>query len=342
MDIDTNPMRFGSGQAVRRIEDEGLLCGRGQFTDDVAAPGLAWACFVRSPQAHALITAVDSAAAQTMPGVLQVLTGAQLVQAGVLPMPAPANFKRADGSAAAAPVRHMLATDRVRFVGEAVAVVVAASLQQARDAAEAVQVQYQELPMVVDIAAAMAPGAPVICEAAPDNISAAMRHGDVAATAAAFAQARHVVRLALRNQRVAAVTLEPRSVLVSPEPGSGRLIMRLSTQMPSGVRNAVCDALGLARDHVRVVVGDVGGGFGMKTGAYPEDIVLVHCARTLARPVKWVADRGEEFTSSFHVGTSRARPNWPWRRTAGSWRCAWPRRPTSGPTRTAPGSPSSC
>ena len=300
MQTETNPLRFGSGQSVRRLEDQALLSGQGRFTDDLTVPGQTWLCFVRSPYPHAGIVSVDTAAARAMPGVLLVLTGSDLLIAGVLPMPAPASFKRADGSPAASPVRHVLATDRVRFVGEALAAVVAQSMEQARNAAEAVAVEYLELPMVVELEAARGAGAPALCAAAPDNIAAEMRHGDAGATAAAFARARHVVKLDVRNQRVAAVTLEPRSVLASVDSASGRLTLRMSTQMPSGVRNSVCEALGLAREQVRVVVGDVGGGFGMKTGAYPEDIVVAHCARTLGRAVKWVADRSEEFTSSFH------------------------------------------
>ncbi len=300
MDIEAQPTRFGSGQSVRRIEDDGLLSGRGQYTDDVAAADLACLVFLRSPHAHADIVSIDTAVAQAMPGVLQVLTGDALVAAGVRPTPAPANFKRGDGTAAAAPVRNILAVGRVRFVGEAVVAVVAQTLEQARNAAEVVQVEYADLPMVVELDAATAAGAPVICEAAPDNISAEMRHGDAAKTAAAFAQAAHVVQLEVRNQRVAAVTLEPRSVLVTVDPASTRLTIRMSTQMPSGIRNSVCDAIGLKREQVRVIVGDVGGGFGMKTGAYPEDIVVAYCAHTLGRNVKWIAERGEEFTSSFH------------------------------------------
>ena len=300
MQTETNPLRFGSGQSVRRLEDQALLSGQGRFTDDLTVPGQTWLCFVRSPYPHAGIVSVDTAAARAMPGVLLVLTGSDLLIAGVLPMPAPASFKRADGSPAASPVRHVLATDRVRFVGEALAAVVAQSMEQARNAAEAVAVEYLELPMVVELEAARGAGAPALCAAAPDNIAAEMRHGDAGATAAAFAHARHVVKLDVRNQRVAAVTLEPRSVLASVDSASGRLTLRMSTQMPSGVRNSVCEALGLAREQVRVVVGDVGGGFGMKTGVYPEDIVVAHCARTLGRAVKWVADRSEEFTSSFH------------------------------------------
>ncbi|MDW5443419.1 xanthine dehydrogenase family protein molybdopterin-binding subunit [Polaromonas sp. SM01] len=299
-DSQTPAARFGSGQAVRRLEDDALLAGAGRFTDDVNLPGQTHLFFVRSPYPHARIVALDSAAARAMPGVLQVLTGAELVAAGVLPIPGSIGFKRADGSPSASPPRHVLAHERVRFVGEAVAAVVAETGQQARDAAEAISVDYDELPMVVDVNDALTAGAPALCPEAPDNIAAETRYGDAAATTAAFAKACHIVKLDIVNQRLAALSLEPRSVLAAYDNTSQRLTIRMSTQMPSGVRNSVCEALGLAKEAVRVVVGDVGGGFGMKTGVYPEDVAVAFCARTLQRPVKWVAERSEEFVSSTH------------------------------------------
>jgi carbon-monoxide dehydrogenase large subunit len=295
-----HPGRFGSGQSVRRLEDDALLAGAGQFTDDVSAPEQACLFFVRSPYPHARILSVDTQAAQAMPGVLFVVSGAELAAAGVKPMPGSSGFKRADGSASVSPPRHVLAHERVRFVGEAVVAVVAQTLQQARDAAEAVMVDYEELPMVVDLNDATAPVAPALDAAAPDNIACETRYGSAEATAAAFARARHVVKLDIVNQRLHALSLEPRSVLAAFDRDSQRLTIRMSTQMPTGVRSSVCDALGMAPEHVRVVVGDVGGGFGMKTSAYPEDIAAAHCARVLRRPVKWVADRSEEFVSAYH------------------------------------------
>ena len=295
-----SPTRFGSGQAVRRLEDDALLAGSGQFTDDVNPQGQTRLVFVRSPYPHARIAAIDGAAARAMPGVLQVFTGADLVAAGVKPMAGSAGFKRPDGSPSAAPPRRALAHERVRFVGEAVAAVVALTLQQARDAAEAISIDYDELPMVVDMDDATAADAPALCPEAPDNIAAETRYGDAEATSAAFACARHVVTLEIVNQRLSPLSLEPRSVLAAFDTSSNRLTIRMSTQMPSGVRNTVCDALGLAQNEVRVLVGEVGGGFGMKTGAYPEDIAVAFCARALQRPVKWVAERSEEFISSTH------------------------------------------
>ena len=293
--------RFGSGHAVQRIEDAALLAGLGKFTDNVAAPGQVFIAFLRSPYAHARIGAVDLAAAKAMPGVLAVFTGAQLVAEGVQPIPTTPGFKRADGRTTVSPPRHALAHEFVRFVGEAVAAVVAESKDAARDAAEAITIDYEDLPAVVDAVSATAPGAAVVFAEAPDNIAAEMRHGDAAATQRAFAAAAHRVQLDLVNQRLAPSPMEPRSVLAEVDAASARLTLRMSTQMPTGILTALCEALpGLAKEQVRVLVGDVGGGFGMKTNICPEDIVVAHAARVLKRPVRWQAERSEDFLSAVH------------------------------------------
>jgi len=292
--------RFGSGQQVQRVEDPALLAGKGQFTDDVAPAGQLHALFVRSPHAHARIVSIDSAAASTMPGVVAVFTGAQLVQAGVKPLPVVVPFKRPDGSAVVTAPRRALAHERVRFAGEAVALVVATSRDAARAAVDAVVVDYDELPAVTDAVAALKPGAPRVVDELPDNIAAVSQHGDAKAVDAAFARAAVKVAVDIVNQRLAPSPIEPRTVLAEFDAKSQRLTIRLSSQMPTGVRTSVCDALGLEPDAVRVLVGDVGGGFGMKTGAYPEDIALAHAARALQRPVKWRAERLEEFLSAVH------------------------------------------
>ncbi|UUZ68846.1 molybdopterin-dependent oxidoreductase [Polaromonas sp. P2-4] len=294
-----NPTRFGSGQAVRRLEDDALLAGTGQYTDDVTLQGQTQLFLCALPiRTHALCRWTRRqrwpcrACCRWSPGPIWWPPGSSR-------FPAPAASHAL--TAHPAPRRPgALAHERVRFVGEAVAAVVALTLQQARDAAEAIAIDYDELPMVVDMNDATAPGAPVLCPEAPDNIAAETRYGNAEATAAAFASARHVVALDLVNQRVAALSLEPRSVLAGFDVASQRLTIRMSTQMPSGVRDSVCDALGMPKEAVRVVVGDVGGGFGMKTSVYPEDIAVAFCARALQRPVKWVADRSEEFVSSTH------------------------------------------
>ncbi|WP_062478088.1 xanthine dehydrogenase family protein molybdopterin-binding subunit [Variovorax boronicumulans] len=307
MTTEPNPTRFGSGQAVRRLEDESLLAGAGRYTDDVTLSEQAHLVFLRSPYPHARIVSIDTSAAVGMPGVLRVITGADLAEAGVKPMPGAAGFKRADGSDSASPPRRALAHERARFVGEPVAAVIADTVQQARDAAEAVMVDYEELPMVVDLPGATAEGAPLLCEEATGNIAAEMRHGSSEGATAAFERAAHVIALDVNNQRVVALTIEPRAVLATHDSKTDRLTIRMSTQMPSGVRDSVCAAIGLAKEKVRVVVGDVGGGFGMKTGAYPEDIAVAYAALQVGRPVKWVADRSEEFLSSAHGRDIEAR-----------------------------------
>jgi carbon-monoxide dehydrogenase large subunit len=290
--------RFGSGRSVQRIEDEGLLKGLGQYTDDLAPAGQLRMVFVRSPYPHARVASIDTANAAAMPGVVKVLTGAELVAAGVKPLPTLPMLP--DGSKPATAPRHVLAVDEVRFAGEAVALVVAETMQQARDAAEAVWVEYEELPHVVGVEDAAAQGAPLVYAQAPGNIAAQLRHGDAQKAGAAFDQAAHVIKLKVVNQRVVALSIEPRSVLAWIAE-DGRLTLRISSQMPSGVKNSICnDVLGIPRDQVRVTVGDVGGGFGMKTGIYPEDAATAWMSWTLKRPVKWIADRSEEFLAAAH------------------------------------------
>ncbi len=298
-------LRFGSGRAVQRLEDEGLLKGLGRYTDDAQPDGALRVAFVRSPHPHARVVSVDAQTARGMPGVALVVTGAELLAAGVKTLPVGAAFKRPDGSPGASPARQVLAAERVRFVGEPVAIVVAQTLEQARDAAEAVWVEYEDLPAASDVRQALEGGA-VLCDGAPDNVAAFSRYGDAAKAQEAFASAAHIVALELENQRVAALALEPRSVLAWVAE-DGRLTLRMSTQMPSGVRTTLGDLLGIGAEQVRVTVADVGGGFGMKTGAYPEDVAVAYCAWRLKRPVKWAADRSEEFLSSHHGRDVRTR-----------------------------------
>jgi carbon-monoxide dehydrogenase large subunit len=321
--------RFGSGHTVRRIEDPTLVTGRGRFTDDLRSAGTATLLFLRSPYAHARLVSVDTAAAKARPGVLAVLAGADLVAAGVKPLPNAVPFPRPDGKPGVSAPRHALAVDRVRHVGEAVAAVVAESPQVALDALEDIAVEYDELPAVADPVDAMRPGAPALVDAAPDNVASYKQHGDAAAVQAAFERAAHRVTLDLVNQRVAAVTLEPRAVVAELEAtpatasagagsagGAGgvggvvtaRLVVTLSSQMPTAVRDGLAATLpGLQASQVRVLVGDVGGGFGMKTGLYPEEVVVAHAARTLGRRVAWTAQRSEEFTASVQGRDLRCR-----------------------------------
>jgi carbon-monoxide dehydrogenase large subunit len=292
--------RYGSGRSVRRVEDDALLRGEGRFTDNVRVAGELHACFVRSPHPHARITRLDTAAAQALPGVVRIVTGRDLAEAGVKPIPNSADFRRAGGKPTASPPHHALARDTVRYVGEAVAAVIATSAHEAREAAESVAVDYAPLPAVVDALAATRPGAPALVPEAPDNIACETHHGDRAAARAAFARAAHVVALDLHNQRVAANPIEPRSTLATFDAASGRLTLAASCQTPTGLRDELCDVLGIPVADVRVVVGDVGGGFGMKTALYPEDVVAAFAARALQRPVRFTAERIEELLGASH------------------------------------------
>ncbi len=293
--------RYGSGKAVRRVEDASLLAGRGKFADDATAPDQAQVIFLRSPHAHARVAAIDISAAAQMPGVIAIVTGADLVRAGVKPFPLSTDFKRADGSPTASPPRHALAVETVRFVGEAVAAVVAEHRDQARDAAEAIDVRYEMLPAVVGLDDAMVPGAPLVWPDATGNVACEKQHGKPELAQAAFAQAAHVVTLDLVNQRVAPCPLEPRAMLAVYDPANERLTLTASSQCPTGLRDTLCeDVLGIPNDRVRVLVGDVGGGFGMKTDLYPEDVIVAFLARELKRPLKWCAERLDEFLAATH------------------------------------------
>ena len=293
--VDT--LRFGSGAAVRRVEDPALVRGAGRFTDDVSLPGQTWLAFVRSDRAHARIAAVNADEARALPGVLALWTGADLVAAGVKPIAFPPSFKRPDGQPASAPPRRPLAHEVVRFVGEPVVAVVAETRAAAKAAAAALWIEYEDLPVVGDLDAALAPGAPLVWPEAPGNVLAEARYGDAAAAEAAFARAACTVRLTLDNQRLAPSPMEPRSVLAYLD--EGRLTLRMSSQMPTGIRGTLAACIpGRTAENTRVLVGDVGGGFGMKTGAYPEDVVLGFAALQLGRPVKWQAERLEDFLAA--------------------------------------------
>jgi carbon-monoxide dehydrogenase large subunit len=297
-DVLSNIERFGSGQAVLRTEDESLLKGEGQFTDDLSPQGLLHATFVRSQLPRARIVSIDTSAATAMPGVVKIATGAELVAAGVGHIPTLPELP--DGSRPNTPVWRVLATEQVRFVGDAVAIVVAETLQQARDAAEAVMVEYEELPHAVSIEAATAADAPVLHEGASGNIAAQTRYGDAARCEAAFQDAAHIVQVDVRNQRVVALPIEPRAVLAWVTEDD-RLTLRMANQKPSSIRTDLAqNILGVPRDKVRVTIGDVGGGFGLKTHLHPEDGAVAWAAWTLKRPVKWIPDRSEDFLSAIH------------------------------------------
>ncbi len=298
---DDAALRFGSGRTVRRVEDPALVTGRGRYTDDLRHAGQLHLMFLRSPHAHAVIGAIDSSEAEAVPGVVKVLTGAELAAAGVQALPNKVPFERPDGSPGQTPPRRPLAHERVRYAGEAVAAVVAESRDAALAALDLITVEYEVLPAVSDALRAIEPGAPVLWDDAPDNIAGQARHGDAAQAEAAFAAAAHTVKLDLFNQRLAPAPMEPRTSAAHIDAESGRLVVEISSQMPTAVRSAITATIpGLTTEQVRVTVGDVGGGFGMKSGPHPEDVVVAYAAWTLKRPVRWAAQRLEDFMSAVH------------------------------------------
>ncbi|MEO8037454.1 MAG: xanthine dehydrogenase family protein molybdopterin-binding subunit [Betaproteobacteria bacterium] len=293
--------RFGIGQAVTRREDQRLLTGTGRYIDDQTLPRQTYVAFVRSPHAHARIRSVDASAAGSAPGVVAVITGADLLADGIGCFPIGAGLKNAAGNAMDAPPLYPLATDAARFVGQAVAAVVAETRLQAEDAAELVQVDYDELPAVVALDAAMAAGAPQVWDNAPGNVAAVSEFGDKAACDSAFGRAHHVTKLAFYNQRLVPVSMEPRGSTGEFDAATGRFTLHTSCQNPAGLQATLAEGiLKVPKDKVRVRVGDVGGGFGMKTLLYAEDAMCAYAARKVGRPVHWRASRSEEFLTASH------------------------------------------
>ncbi|MFC3228958.1 xanthine dehydrogenase family protein molybdopterin-binding subunit [Marinibaculum pumilum] len=297
--ISADALRFGrDARAVRRQEDQRLLVGDGRYADDKTAEGMVHMVLLRSPVAHAAVTSLDVSAAKEAPGVVAVYTLADLDADGVRPMPWAAEIPRPDGKPFASPPRKMLAGDTVRFVGDPVAVVIAESRAAAQDAAELIEVEYDEKPAATSTEAVIAGGAPAVWPDAPDNISCGARHGDAAATEAAFAKAHHVAKLRIVNQRLVGNAMEPRAVLAVPDGPGGHVTLNMGSQNPSTVKTIISGAIfGFPDTELRVLVEDIGGGFGLKANPYVEDALAVYAARKLGKPVKWRADRGEEFTS---------------------------------------------
>jgi len=298
-DNDLALMKFGVGQPVTRMEDPTLLRGQGRYTDDQNLPGQAHAVMVRSKLAHGRLKGIDSRAAAAMPGVIAILTHADLEAAGFGPMRCGMNIPQRDGSPMKTPPRHSLARDRVRYVGEAVACVVAETAVQAKDAAEAVELDIEELPAVTTPAQALAPGAPQIHDEAPGNLVLDFHYGDGEAVKKAFAAAAHVTRLEIVSNRIIVNPMEPRSAIGSYE--KDRWVLRVGCQGVMGLRGGLAkDVLNTTPDKVRVLTGNVGGSFGMKSQVYPEYGPLLLAARTLGRPVKWTDERSESFLSDHH------------------------------------------
>jgi carbon-monoxide dehydrogenase large subunit len=303
MDIqETAPaMKFGVGQPARRIEDVRLLAGNGRYQDDQVFHRQSWCVFVRSPHAHARILSVDTSAASQAPGVLAVYTGADYARDGLGMPKAAMPRKKADGSPMFAPQRPALVTDRVRYVGDPIAMVIAETLAQAKDAAELVAVEYDPLPAVTSVDEAARPDAPRVWEENPDNISHTYERGNRQATEAAFAHATHVVRRRYVVSRVHAQYMEPRGAIGTYDPAEERYTLYADVNYPHRVRNMLANMVfKVPESRVRVVCHDVGGGFGAKGWQYVEHRLTLWAARKLGRPVKWRCERSEVLLADEH------------------------------------------
>ncbi|MBB5046280.1 carbon-monoxide dehydrogenase large subunit [Rhodopseudomonas rhenobacensis] len=292
--------RFGVGQPVRRKEDDTLVRGHGRYTDDLQAPGQAYAWMLRSNHPHGVIRSIDASAARAMPGVLRIWTGADLAAADYAPFSCTLPLKNRDGTPLLQTPRTALMTDKVRYVGDPVAIVVAETLLQARDAAEAIELDIEPLPAVTSAEDAAKPGAPQLYDQVLGNVALDYHYGDTDAVDAAFAAAAHVTKLDIVNTRVAVVAMEPRCALASYDQASERYTIQLPTQGVSGSRNALAKLLKVPNDKVHLLTGHVGGSFGMKNVNYPEYICILHAAKSLGRPVKWTDERSTSFLSDSH------------------------------------------
>jgi len=294
-------MKFGVGQPVPRQEDPTLLKGQGRYTDDINLPGQAYAVMVRSRNAHGVLKGIDMSEAKDMPGVLLILTAADLDEAGFGPLMCPLNIPQRDGTPMKRPPRWSLAKDKVRFVGEVVAMVVAETAVQAKDAAEAVMLDIEELPAVTSPEAALAEGAPQIHADAPGNLVLDFHFGDAEAVAKAFAEAAHVTKLEIDSQRIVVNAMEPRSAIGSYDTAKDRWVLNVGCQGVFGLRGGLAkDVLNVTPDKLHVLTGNVGGSFGMKAPPYPEYGPLLLAAKKLGRPVKWTDERSESFLSDHH------------------------------------------
>jgi carbon-monoxide dehydrogenase large subunit len=296
---------FSIGQSVRRREDPRLLMGRGRYFDDLKLADQFHAAIVRSPHAHADIKGIDTGAALQMPGVHAVLTGKDYEADGLGTMPSMAPYKKRDGSAMYLPRRPAIAVDRALHVGYPVAVVVADTLDLARDAAERVEVDYAPRPAVVSAREAFEPGAPQLYADCPNNEAYFYQAGDKAATDAAFAKAAHVIEQRLVINRVTANTLEPRGVTGEYDRGTGRYTLHCGFQRPWLFRNAIAETtMNIPEAQLRLITGDIGGSYGLRGSVYPEIILMLWAARRVGRPVKWTCTRNEA-----HISDDDARDN---------------------------------
>jgi carbon-monoxide dehydrogenase large subunit len=289
-------MKFGSSAHTLRTEDVPLLTGKGRFTDDLAVPGQTFAAFVRSPIAHGRLKSVDTAAAAAMPGVVGIVTGADVTEAGLGSIPPLFAFPGRDGKPMFAAKMPPLAIDKVRYTGEPIAVVVAETMQQAMDAAEAVVPDIDQLPAMADVTSALAPGATPIWDECPGNLALDWSEPTTAETDAIFAKAHHVAKIRLEDPRIAVVSMEPRAAIATFDAATGRMGLIASTQGVAIVRRVLSEfVFKVPAEQIRVQTFDVGGGFGMKAQAYVEYAALLLAAKKLGRPVRWSATRLESF-----------------------------------------------
>jgi aerobic carbon-monoxide dehydrogenase large subunit len=289
--------KYGVGQPVRRKEDDTLVRGKGKYTDDFNLPGQSYAWIVRSSHAHGIIRGIDTSAAKTMPGVLGVWTGADLASANYGPFTCGLPLKNRDGSPLLQTNRTALMSDKVRYVGDPVAFVVAETIAQARDAAEAVVLDIDPLPAVTSAEEAAQPGAPQLYDHIPNNVALDYHYGDAAKIEAAFAAAAHVTKLDIVNTRVAVVAMEPRAAIATYDKAGERYTIQVPTQGVSGNKATLAKLLNVPNDKIRILTANVGGSFGMKNISYPEYTCILHAAKTLGRPVKWTDERSTSFLS---------------------------------------------
>ncbi len=291
----------GIGASVRRKEDHRFISGRGNYVADMQRPNMAHGAFLRSPHAHATLIGIDTAAAAAAPGVLGIVTGADLAAAGVGGLPCGWGITGTDGQPMKEPPHPALAIGKVRYVGDAVAFVIAETAHQARDAAEMIEVTYAPLPAAVDLATAIAADAPQVFDDVPGNLCCDWSIGDAAATEAAFAKAAHVATLKLVNNRLIGNPMEPRAAIAEYESTTGQHTLWTTSQFPHVVRLLMGNfVLNIPQHKLRVVAPDVGGGFGVKQFHYAEEAVVTFAAKRLGRAVKWVCDRSEGFISDAH------------------------------------------
>ncbi len=291
-------VKFGVGQPMRRVEDERLITGKGRYTDDISLDGQAYAFMVRSPHANARILSIDAEDARASEGVLAVYTGedAKREGLGVVASPAADMLKNLDGTPLFKTTRHLIAQERVRYAGDTVAMIVAETLNQARDAADLLIIDYETLPAVADTAGALAPDAPVVWEELGSNLAYEWELGDKAAVSAAMQAAHHVTKLNLINNRIVVNAMEPRAAVGNYDKERDHYTLYSPSQGVHSQRNFIAQfSLNIPVEKLRVVTEDVGGGFGMKTFVYAEYPLVLFASRMLGRPVKWTGDRSDAF-----------------------------------------------